>query len=173
MERDFSGNKVQACFQFQHHDRAAAEAGKMPNVFILAQQGVSSVFCLQKKANAHVSALPSMRASESVASPLSGGDRGCCSEGHRIEDALVGQDLGDRHLLNGHLCGQGCEFSVSSCYAAPKDSAATLNQAETRDAQADKLCLSQLKKSSSLPAAGNGLQTFSWVEETQRSCSKM
>lgn len=45
--------------------------------------------------------------------------------------------------------------------AAPKDPAATLNQAEPKDAQADKLGLCQGKKSSSLPAAGNGLQTFS------------
>ena len=115
MERDFSVNKVQACFQFQRHERAGADAGKMPNVFILARQGVSSVFCLQKKVNAHVLALPSTRATGSVTSPLSGGDRGRRPEGHRTEDALVGQDLGDQRLLNGHLCGEGCEFSVSSC----------------------------------------------------------
>lgn len=71
MERDFSVNKVQACFRFQRHKRAGADAGKMPNVFILARQGVSSVFCLQKKVNAHVLALPSARATGSVTSPPS------------------------------------------------------------------------------------------------------
>lgn len=90
MERDFSVNKVQACFQFQRHERAGADAGKMPNVFILARRGVSSVFCLQKKVNAHVLALPSMRATGSVTSPLSGGDRRRRPKGHHCtEDALV------------------------------------------------------------------------------------
>lgn len=115
MERDFSVNKVQACFQFQCHERAGADARKMPNVFILAQQHVSSVFCLQKKVNAHVLALPSMRASGSVTSSLSGGDRGRHPKGRCTGDALVGQDPGDGRLLNGHLCGEGCESSVSSC----------------------------------------------------------
>lgn len=44
MERGRSVNKVWACFQSQHHKRAGADAGKMPNVFILARLGVSSVF---------------------------------------------------------------------------------------------------------------------------------
>lgn len=110
MERDFSVNNIQACFRFQHHEHAGVDAGKMSNVFILAQQGVPSVFCLQKKVNTRVLALPSTRATESVTSPLSGGDRGCHPKGHCTEDALVGQNLRNRHL-----CGGGCEFSVSSC----------------------------------------------------------
>lgn len=110
MERDFSVNKAQACFQFQHHERASAGAGKMPNVFILAQLGVSSVFCLQKKANAHILTLPSTRVTRSVTSPLPGRDQGRVLRA--TEDALVGQDLGQ---LNEHFRGEGCEFSVSSC----------------------------------------------------------
>lgn len=76
MERDFSVNKAQACFQFQHHKRASAEAGKMPNIFILAWLGVSSVFCLQKKVGAHILALPCTRVTTSVTSPLADRDRG-------------------------------------------------------------------------------------------------
>ncbi|OPJ88770.1 hypothetical protein AV530_003236 [Patagioenas fasciata monilis] len=66
------------------------------------RRGVPSVFCLQKEVNTHVLALPSTRATGSVAAPLSGGDRGRRPKGHHTEDALVGQNLG-----NWHLCGGG------------------------------------------------------------------
>lgn len=72
MERGRSVNKVWACFQSQRHKRAGADAGKMPNVFILARLGVSSVLCLQKGGNARVLALPSARATGSVTSPQVG-----------------------------------------------------------------------------------------------------
>lgn len=94
MERDFSVNKAQACFQFQHHERASAEAGKMPNVFILAWLGVSSVFCLQKKANAHVLALPSPRVTTSVTSPFPGRDQGRVLKATAQRMLLLGRTWG-------------------------------------------------------------------------------